>query len=127
VDVRRRAPGGNEEIDLALIKPEDLVGTKLPATEPGFKFDAFLEFGYLSDYWTVPRAQKFGDPLKGRKKVQGDIAKVGLHLSAGACRVGYVIVFEECDYGFEEAFASDAEANHHGCRVRFIRGETTSV
>jgi hypothetical protein len=34
-----------------------------------------------------------------------------------------VIVFEECDYGFEEAFAAEAEANHHGCRVRFIKGE----
>jgi hypothetical protein len=54
--------------------------------------------------------------------VQGDVAKVGLHLSAGACRVGYVIVFEECDYGFEEAFTADAEHKHSGCRVRFIRG-----
>ena len=29
--------------------------------------------------------------------------KVGVNLSSGACRLGYVIVFEECDWGFEEA------------------------
>jgi hypothetical protein len=109
-------------IDLALIRPEDLATAELPATEVGFQFDAFLEFGYLSDYWTVPGARKFGAPVKGKRKVEGDVAKVGLHLAAGACRVGYVIVFEECDHGFEKSFAADAEANHHGCRVRFIRG-----
>jgi hypothetical protein len=71
----------------------------------------------------------FGDPAAGRKKVATDVEKIGLHLETGACRVGYVIVFEECDWGFEERFVSDAEANHHGCRVRFIRavdpGEST--
>jgi hypothetical protein len=36
-------------IDLALLRSEDFFAAKLPATEPGFTFDAFLEFAYLSD------------------------------------------------------------------------------
>lgn len=43
------------------------------------------------------------------------------HLTSGACRLGYVIVFTECDWGFTESFAAEADAKH-GCRVRFIRG-----
>jgi hypothetical protein len=35
-------------------------------------------------------------------------------------RLGYVIVFAECDYGFGE-FVADTEASS-ACRVRFIRG-----
>jgi hypothetical protein len=114
-------------IDLALIKSEDLAAATLPATEPGFQFDAVLEFGYLSDYWTVEGAQKYGDPKKGQRKVSDDVEKVGLHLEVGACRVGYVIIFEEGDYGFEQAFKADAEANHQGCRVRFIRSWSAST
>ena len=49
-----------------------------------------------------------------------DVGKIDAHLAAGACRVGYVVVFEEWDYGFEENFAAAAAAAH-GCRVRFIR------
>ena len=47
--------------------------------------------------------------------------KIGPHLGAGACSVGYVVVFEDADSGFAESFAEDACTNHHGCRVRFIR------
>jgi hypothetical protein len=69
----------------------------------------------------VPGARIFGgDPDRGRVKVDADVEKVGLHLSTDACRLGYVIVFEECDWGFEESYAADAEAKN-GCRVRFIR------
>jgi hypothetical protein len=101
-----------------------LLRAKLPATEPaGFQFDAFLEFGYLSDYWKVPGAVTFGDPAAGRQKVEADVAKIGLDLSTGACRVGYVVVFEECDWGFEETFVAEAESRYHGCRVRFIRSQ----
>jgi hypothetical protein len=42
-------------VDLALLRSEDFLGAHLPATAPGFQFDACLEFGYLTDYWTVPR------------------------------------------------------------------------
>jgi hypothetical protein len=59
----------------------------------------------------------------GARKSRPTSRRSALHLETGACRVGCVIVFEECDYGFEEAFAAEAEANHHGCRVRFIKGE----
>lgn len=108
-------------LDLVLVKTEDFLATELPITSPGFKFDAILEFGYFSDYWTVSGARIFGgDPAGGRGKVHDDVQKVGLHLSTGACRFGYVIVFEECDWGFEESYAADAEAKN-GCRVRFIR------
>ena len=104
-----------------LVKTEDFLATELPITSPGFKFDAILEFAYFSDYWTVSGARIFGgDPAGGCGKVDDDVQKVGLHLSTGACRFGYVIVFEECDWGFEESYAAEAEAKN-GCRVRFIR------
>jgi hypothetical protein len=35
--------------------------------------------------------------------------------------VGYVMVFEECDHEFPEAFVAGAEGSN-GSRVRFIRG-----
>ncbi len=115
-------------VDLVLVKHEDLLAAELPAVAAGFQFDAFLEFGYLSDYWRVPGARVFGgDPVKGRGKVEADAAKIGVHLASGACRVGYVIVFEECNWGFAQEFAADAETHHHGCRVRFIRSELVAA
>jgi hypothetical protein len=107
-------------IDLALLRTEDLLAAELPAVASGFQFDAFLEFGYLSDYWKLPGARNFGQPASGLKKVEDDVEKITLHLASGACRVGYVIVFAECDFGFGDTFVGDAET--HGCRVRFIRG-----
>jgi hypothetical protein len=53
--------------------------------------------------------------------VERDVVKVGPQLETSAWRVGYVIDFEDADSGFEESFAANAEANHHGCRVRFMR------
>jgi hypothetical protein len=53
--------------------------------------------------------------------VKDDVAKVATNLTGGACRLGYVIVFAECDYGFDDAFVAETEATT-GCRVRFIRG-----
>lgn len=110
------------KIDLALLPREELLAATLPAKKPGFQFDAFLEFKYLSDYWTLPKVRVFGgDPLRGRESVEADVEKIGHHLATTACRFGYVIVFEECDWGFPATFASDVEANT-GCRVRFVRG-----
>lgn len=108
-------------IDLALLRGDDFLAATLPATTAGFQFDAFLEFGYLSDYWMEPGAHKFGQPAKGHKKVRDDVAKVATNLAGGACRRGYVIVFAECDYGFDDTFVAETEATT-GCRVRFIRG-----
>jgi hypothetical protein len=108
-------------VDLALLKSEEFLAADLPATKPGFQFDAFLEFKYLDDYWTVEGARVFNDPDKGKDEVQEDVDKINLHLEGRACRVGYVVVFEECDWGFAPTFASESEARH-GCRVRFIRG-----
>lgn len=113
-------------VDVALVKSEDLLASQLPALGPGFQFDAFLEFGYLSDYWKVPGAVLFGDPVAGRRKVEADVEKIALHLETAACRLGYVIVFEECDWGFEQTFLAQAE-ERHGCRVRFIRGYETAA
>jgi hypothetical protein len=117
--------GLRRRVDLVLVDQESLIDAELPATSTdGFAFDAFLEFGYLTDYWQQPKARVFNrDPIGGREKVAGDVEKIARHLEAGACRLGYVIVFEECDYGFEREFAAQAEANC-GCRVRFIRGWT---
>jgi hypothetical protein len=109
-------------VDLVLIKEEDFLSAILPARSPGFQFDAFLEFCYLSDYFTVPGARIFGgDPTKGRKKVEKDVEKIDRHLDVAACRLGYVIVFEKCSWRFTDAFTAAAEKKH-GCRVRFIRG-----
>jgi len=66
-------------------------------------------------------ARNYGEPLRGREKVDEDVAKIDRHLQAGACRLGYVIVFEECAFGFTDGFVARTEAMH-GCRVRFIRG-----
>jgi hypothetical protein len=108
-------------IDLALLRSKDFLAATLPATEPGFQFDAFMEFGYLSDYWTLPKARNFGEPVRGQKKVKEDVAKVAANVTGGACRLGYVIVFAECDYGFDDSFVAETEATSD-CRVRFIRG-----
>jgi hypothetical protein len=76
-------------IDLALLRSEHFLAATLPATGPGFTFDAFLEFAYLSDYWQQPKARVFNrDPLGAREKVAQDIEKIGAHLAAGACRLG---------------------------------------
>ena len=104
-------------VDLALLDAVEFGDADLPATKSGFAFDAFLEFAYLGDSWMEEGATKWGNPEKGRKKVAGDIEKVGRYLESGACRRGYVVVFEECPYGF----APEVEAEN-GCRVRFIRG-----
>lgn len=117
--------GLRRRVDLVLADPDELAHAELPATtEYGFRFEAFLEFGYLTDYWKQPKARIFNrDPIGGREKVAADVEKIDRHLAAHACRLGYVIVFEECDYGFELEFAAQAEAKH-GCRVRFIRAWT---
>lgn len=109
-------------VDLALLKSEDFLAASLPATRLGFKFDAVVEFAYLSDYWTVPGAQIFGgDPVKGRKKVTDDVGKIARYLETGVSKTGYVIVFEECDWQFPDDFVAEAETKH-GCRVRLLRG-----
>jgi hypothetical protein len=107
-------------IDLVLVKQQDLLAARLPAVAPGFAFEAFIEFGYLTDFWMEPQAQRFREPLAGREKVAADVRKIASHLEAGACRLGYVVAFEECDYGFEQDFATVAEVQSD-CRVRFIR------
>jgi hypothetical protein len=115
-------------VDLALLGSEDFLDAKLPSVEQGtFRFDAFLEFKYLSDYWKEPGAQVFGgDPVRGREAVAQDAEKIGRRLDLGVCRLGYVVVFEECDWEFDEVFADDTESNH-GCRVRFIRAYEKAV
>jgi hypothetical protein len=69
----------------------------------------------------VADARAWDDEAKTQLKVARDVEKIDRQLAAGACRLGYVIVFEECDWGFEADYAAQAAAAH-GCRVRFIRG-----
>ncbi len=113
-------------VDLALLRNEDFLAARLPATTSGFRFDACLEFAYLPDSWTVPDATAYGEPAKSRTKVEKDIDKIGRYLDGGVCRAGYAIVFEESESGFSPTFASEAEANT-GCRVRIIRGYSAST
>ena len=108
-------------VDLALLKSEDFLAAHLPAKEPGFQFDAFLEFAYLSDFFTIPGVQRYGEPEKSRQKVSDDVQKIAIYLRSGVCRTGYVIVFEECNCRFPDTFVADAEGQY-GCRVRFVRG-----
>lgn len=110
------AGGAKWRVDLALLRSEDFLRAQLPATGPGFSFDACLEFAYLPDFWALPDAAKFGEPEKGHAKVQ----KIARYLNGGVCRLGYAIVFEESDSAFPPTFKSDAESM--GCQVRFIRG-----
>jgi hypothetical protein len=108
-------------VDLALLRSADFLAASLPSTDSSFQFDASLEFAYLGDYWMLPGVHPYGQPAKGRLKVENDVDKVGRYIAADVCRAGYVIVFEECDSGFADGFAGQAEART-GCRVRFIRG-----
>jgi hypothetical protein len=62
-----------------------------------------------------------GRASKAGAKVQADVDKIGAYLARDACATGYVIVFEECDWGFEPEFAHSAESTNR-CKVRFIRG-----
>jgi hypothetical protein len=120
---RRQGKSNNWRVDLALRDSEAFRNAQLPSeNEPGFQFDAFLEFAYLSNFWTLEKVHPFGAPMSGRAKVQKDVEKTAArYLDTHACRLGYVIVFEECDWRFPPTFALDAE-REHGCQVRFIRG-----
>jgi hypothetical protein len=108
-------------VDLALLRSEDFLASELPALRPGFRFDAFLEFAYLGDSWTVPQSVKWGEPGKGRQRVVRDVEKCKRYLEKDACDSAYAIVFEECDFGFPKDFTEKAEASS-GCKVRFVRG-----
>jgi hypothetical protein len=113
-------------VDLALAKEERLLGAALPSADDGFCFDALVEFAYLHDAWTLDGAVKYGEPRDGREKVLRDIEKVGAYLRTGACRSGFVIVFADVDFGFDEEVLREAEVDT-GCRVRFIRGYELAV
>lgn len=108
-------------VDLALIDSEYFLAAELPARAPGFQFDAFIEFAYVSDAWAVDGATPWGEPMKSRAKVEADVEKIARYLEGGVCRLGYAVVFEEAELGFPAGFAAEIEART-GCRLRFIRG-----
>lgn len=109
-------------VDIAILGEEEFRTAELPAPRgSSFRFDALLEFAYLTDYWQQEKAHRWGAPEKGIAKVKNDVEKIARYLEGGACRSGYVIVFEECAWGFPSTFALDAELDS-GCRVRFVRG-----
>ena len=125
---RLEAPASEKRwrVDLALRDAEAFGKASLPVVgEPGFQFDAFLDFKYLKNYWTLDRARTFGDPENGRASVQAEVDKIARYVDRyRACRVGYVIVFEECDWGFTPETIAEMEKT--GCRVRFVRGYSPS-
>jgi hypothetical protein len=108
-------------VDLAVIESEPFLAAKLPAKTPGFQFDAFLEFAYISDSWTVPGAMSWGEPAKSRAKVEADIRKIARYMEGAVSRLGYVIVFEEAESGFSADLVAEVETES-GCRLRFVRG-----
>jgi hypothetical protein len=59
------------QIDLALLRSDEFLAATLPATEPGFQFDAFLEFGYLSDSWTGAGRAQVRSAGEGPRESQG--------------------------------------------------------
>jgi hypothetical protein len=116
------ATGGSRwRADLALIDSESFLAEELPARAPGFQFDAFLEFSYIPDSWTVLGAAPWGEPKKSRAKVEADMEKIAGYMKSGLCRLGYAIVFEEAESGFPPELAAEVEAET-GCRLRFVRG-----
>jgi hypothetical protein len=64
------AVDGRWRIDLALVRQADLLKAGLPATDESFKFEAFFEFAYLGNYWTLPGADRYGAPKSGWRKVE---------------------------------------------------------
>jgi hypothetical protein len=113
---------GTWRVDLALVRQADLPGHR-PERDDRFQFEAFFEFAYLGDYWRLPGAVSFGKPKSWWRKVEDDVKKVEeRYVLRQVCRVGYVIVFEECDCEFPPNFRETMEQRNPGCRVRFVRG-----
>jgi hypothetical protein len=110
--------------DLALHKWEELLEAPLPARDDSFRFDAFLEFKIAGNHWQF--GPSYGDPLKTRRSVIADVEKVASYLDHALCRLSYVVVFEECDFGFPVDFERDLEAAYPGCRVRILRAWKSS-
>ena len=107
-------------VDLAILDREVFRTARLPARTRGFEFDAFLEFKYLKNFFTLEGAVKFGAPSCGVRDVAKDVDKIGRYIEEGVCRSGYVIVFEECDWGFPDDYAIRMQTTS-GCKVRFVR------
>jgi hypothetical protein len=84
--------GQRRRVDLVLVKTEDLLAAALPVTEPGFRFEAFIEFGYLTDYWQQPKARIFNSDPPHRVLVVSarvrDVVCSGRRRRGGHVRVG---------------------------------------
>jgi hypothetical protein len=74
--------GALRRVDLALVKPEEMLHAAFPASDPGFQFDAFMEFGQLTSYWTVPGAKCYGVKNKAHKKVKADIEEISAQVAS---------------------------------------------
>jgi hypothetical protein len=122
-DDRHPAASTKWRVDLALMRSEDLRSAKLPATDPAFRFDAFLEFTHIADSWKLPEAVTWGEPAKKRKKVRKDLKKIANYVESGVCEVGYAIVFADADAEFPVDFAAEALTTP-GCNLRVIKGYT---
>lgn len=94
--VPRDGAGLPKRIDLVVIDHERLANARLPAGVGGFKLEAVFEFALASNYWK----HGAGSAAKARRKVAGDVDKVGEYLLLGLAECGYVIVVEECDHAF---------------------------
>jgi hypothetical protein len=102
-------------VDLAVVSRDELCAAGPPLTEDSFRFDAFYEFALASSYWL--HGQAFGEPRRTKAKVAADVAKVQRYVDLGLCYHGYVVVFEECDFEFE-----DQAVRHEDVTVRVLHG-----
>lgn len=105
-----------KRIDLAVVGRDHLQAAGLPVALGKAPLDAACEFALAGNYWM----HGVGSPSTARDKVAADVVKVGHYLETGLAWLGYVIVVEECDHGFEPTFAESALSDH-GVRVRFLR------
>ena len=97
-------------VDLAVVSWQELTDAAPPLRDNSFQFDAFYEFALASSFWL--HGSSYGHPLKMREKVAADVLKVSRYVELGLCHDAYMVVFEECDHGFDVA-ASELPPHVH--------------
>lgn len=114
--------GSRWRVDLAVVDRDVLLAARLPVADDRFRFDVFFELALAGNF--CQHGAAYGHPKKVRDKVdadiekEADIEKVARHVGHDLRRLAYVVVFEECDHGFDPDFA----ARHSGVILRVLKG-----
>jgi hypothetical protein len=109
-------------VDLAVVD-RDALSKAQPPLHDSFRFDAFYEFALGSAYWL--HGATYGEPAKTRAKVASDVEKVARYVEHGLCHRAYVIVFEECDFGFARDYQASVAASWPGVEIIILKGWST--